>query len=234
MGIAERKQREKEQRRQHILQVAETIFLEKGINSSTMDEIAAVCELSKGTLYLYFKSKEELFLQIMVSIMTDFVNLIEDNLKRCRSLEERINCLGESYLEFYRKYPNTFYIMNCHEDHPEDSNHFRSSENDTFQGLDRIWQVVESVLQEGIDAGIFNKECKPFEIGVMIWASSNGMIRLMDHIKRSHSCSNQVNNKCENPRFCSLTETDYESMLRRLWVSIIDSIRIKDIKQEKR
>ena len=64
MGIAERKQREKEQRRQHILQVAETIFLEKGINSSTMDEIAAVCELSKGTLYLYFKSKEELFLDI--------------------------------------------------------------------------------------------------------------------------------------------------------------------------
>ena len=61
MGIAERKEREKEQRRKAILDAAEKVFFEKGLKYSTMDDVAEEAELSKGTLYLYFKNKEELF-----------------------------------------------------------------------------------------------------------------------------------------------------------------------------
>ena len=60
MGIAERKEREKEHRRNTILDAAEEVFFSKGINLATMDEVAERAELSKGTLYLYFKNKEEL------------------------------------------------------------------------------------------------------------------------------------------------------------------------------
>ena len=61
MGIVERREREKEQRRSNILDAAEEIFFSKGFNTATMDEVAETAELSKGTLYLYFKSKEELY-----------------------------------------------------------------------------------------------------------------------------------------------------------------------------
>ena len=64
MGISERKEREKEQRRKDIIDSAEKVFFEKGLNNSTMDEVAKQAELSKGTLYLYFKSKEEIHFEI--------------------------------------------------------------------------------------------------------------------------------------------------------------------------
>ncbi len=62
MGILERKEKEKQQRRDDILGAAKEVFFSKGLMSATMDEIAEKAELSKGTLYLYFASKEELYL----------------------------------------------------------------------------------------------------------------------------------------------------------------------------
>ena len=64
MGISERKKREKEQRRNMIIDAAQKIFFKKGIENSTMDDVAREAELSKGTLYLYFKSKEDIQLAI--------------------------------------------------------------------------------------------------------------------------------------------------------------------------
>lgn len=61
MGIAERRQREKELRREAIIKAATEIFKKKGLTASTMEEIASRAELSKATLYLYFTNKEELF-----------------------------------------------------------------------------------------------------------------------------------------------------------------------------
>jgi TetR/AcrR family transcriptional regulator len=50
MGITERKEREKEQRRNAIIDAAEKIFFTKGMDNSTMDDVAEEAELSKGTL----------------------------------------------------------------------------------------------------------------------------------------------------------------------------------------
>jgi TetR/AcrR family transcriptional regulator len=76
MGVAARRQREKEERRAAILQSAEKVFANKGVALATMDDIAHEAELSKGTLYLYFDSKDELYLEIAVravrSLQEDF------------------------------------------------------------------------------------------------------------------------------------------------------------------
>ena len=61
MGVTERKEREKEKRREEIIQAAVKVFYKKGVDHATMDDIAEVAELSKATLYLYFTSKEEIY-----------------------------------------------------------------------------------------------------------------------------------------------------------------------------
>ena len=66
MGIVERKEREKEHRREEIIDAAQRIFFQKGLSAATMDEIAEAAELSKGTLYLYYNSKEDLYLSVML------------------------------------------------------------------------------------------------------------------------------------------------------------------------
>ena len=69
MGIKERKEREKERRKQQIVVAAKKVFSNKGFNRATMDDIAKEAELSPGTLYLYFKNKEELYSSLSIRIL---------------------------------------------------------------------------------------------------------------------------------------------------------------------
>lgn len=89
MGPKERKEREKEHRREEIIKAGEKLFLKKGLYGTTMDEIARKCELSKGTLYLYFSSKEQLYFEIVCRAMDrlyhTFVQTIEGALTPLKS-----------------------------------------------------------------------------------------------------------------------------------------------------
>ena len=62
-GLRERKKKESEEK---ITSSARDIFLKKGYNNTTMEEIAAKADMGVGTLYNYFKSKAEIFISIMV------------------------------------------------------------------------------------------------------------------------------------------------------------------------
>jgi len=59
-----RREREREQRRNDILDAASRVFVTQGFSAATMDDVATEAELSKGALYLYFESKEALFLSL--------------------------------------------------------------------------------------------------------------------------------------------------------------------------
>lgn len=61
MGTKERKKREREHRRDQILDAAIALIEEHGFEKTTMDEIADRAELSKGTLYLYYNDKATLY-----------------------------------------------------------------------------------------------------------------------------------------------------------------------------
>jgi len=56
MGTTERRNRERKQREEQIINAAEKVFFERGFDNSTMDDVAGAAELSKGALYTYFKN----------------------------------------------------------------------------------------------------------------------------------------------------------------------------------
>ncbi|HQC19879.1 MAG TPA: helix-turn-helix domain-containing protein, partial [Smithella sp.] len=96
-----RKRKEKENRRSTILKAARKLFLERGFKAVTVDSIAEKAEVSKGSIYLCFESKEEIYTQI----------LIADNI----SLNERIQnfslieaSASQLLLEFARIYVDFF------------------------------------------------------------------------------------------------------------------------------
>ena len=60
MTVAERRMREREERRSLILDAAERVFHDKGLDAATMDDVASEARLGKGTLYLYFRNKDDL------------------------------------------------------------------------------------------------------------------------------------------------------------------------------
>ena len=63
--ISDRQAQERERRKDQILKGALTVFKEKGLEKSTMDEIAKQADFGKATLYYYFSSKEEIFIELL-------------------------------------------------------------------------------------------------------------------------------------------------------------------------
>lgn len=86
MGIQERKQREKEERQESILEAAKVLFYQQGFHDTTMAQIAKQAELAKGTLYLYFKSKEELAATIIYRTLSAFHDYIKANMSGATGL----------------------------------------------------------------------------------------------------------------------------------------------------
>jgi AcrR family transcriptional regulator len=63
----EKRKKEKENRKNTILRAARRLFFDRGFKSVTVDNIAAKSEVSKGSIYLCFESKEEIYAQILIS-----------------------------------------------------------------------------------------------------------------------------------------------------------------------
>lgn len=78
MGTTERRATEKEERKEAILRCAKGLFARKGFENTTMDEVARESEQARGTLYLYFKSKEELLYCILEPMLNDYRKRIKE------------------------------------------------------------------------------------------------------------------------------------------------------------
>jgi AcrR family transcriptional regulator len=111
MGIKERRLREKNLRREAIISAAEQLFFLKGVEQTTMDEIAAAAELAKGTLYLYFSRKEDLSYAVAeksIGIMNNMAAVVPE--MPINSIEKLI-ALGNILIEFAHAYPERFKML---------------------------------------------------------------------------------------------------------------------------
>ncbi len=77
---AQRRLLAKQERRASILAAATRIFSDRGLAAATMDEVAREAGVSKGALYLYFESKDELYLEIAISTLSQVVEKMEATL----------------------------------------------------------------------------------------------------------------------------------------------------------
>ena len=106
MGIAERKEREKAQKREAIIDAAEEIFFAKGYENTTMDEIAEKAEYSKGTIYLYFKNKEELYVGISGRSADIFYDILKEEIDKGKNGREKLDGIKKAYLRVFLEHPN--------------------------------------------------------------------------------------------------------------------------------
>jgi AcrR family transcriptional regulator len=103
MGIVERKIREKEKRIQEILNAARVLFINKGYGNTTMLDIAEESELSRRTIYLYFKSKEELSSRVMTEAYELLFDKLNDAMNNCNgNAYDKIVAMKEAYMDFYK------------------------------------------------------------------------------------------------------------------------------------
>ncbi|CEH27948.1 hypothetical protein AM501_14795 [Aneurinibacillus migulanus] len=90
--------------RELIFQGALKAFAEKGFNETTMEQIAEICGVAKGTLYYNFKTKEDLYIFVMESGVQNFTALIQDYMDVVSpdDFRQRTIRLIEAHLDFFQ------------------------------------------------------------------------------------------------------------------------------------
>jgi AcrR family transcriptional regulator len=184
MSIQERKNREKETRRQQILVAAKKIFSKKGFNNATMGDIAKEAELSTGTLYIYFKNKEEVFVSFSMRILHFLIIRIDQALKRNTNTEKQLENLAEALYDVYKYDPQAVTYI-CHLQSSETLDNLPSELLLKFKSLlQESIQAIADILEKGIKNRIIINR-PPIVLarillalffGVVLWSTSKEII----------------------------------------------------------
>jgi TetR/AcrR family fatty acid metabolism transcriptional regulator len=153
-----RKEREHIVRRQEILQAAERVFAGKGFFHTTMNEIAQMAEFGTGTLYKYFKSKEDLYFTLIDEKTNEINHLVKTELLRNTSAIDRIKAILKIELEFIEQNRDFFKI------YTSESSRFEWSIKDSLgkkihQKMVDYIHLLAQVFTQGMNSG----ELKPLD-----------------------------------------------------------------------
>jgi len=180
MTIATRKQREKEEMRTLILNAARNIFLEKGYDHTSLRNIADVIEYSPGTIYLYFKDKDEIFHALHEE---GFRRLLEkmQPLQHVADPFERLKAMGRVYLEFAHENKDFYDLMFIM------SAPIKHEEQDDWEMGQRTLNSLKQVLIDCQAQGRFTGRDIEY-LSFSIWAMVHGMAALYcrDRCKAYH------------------------------------------------
>jgi AcrR family transcriptional regulator len=178
MGTEERREREKAARQETIMASARELFFTKGFTPTTMDEIARKAELSKGALYLYFPSKEELYATVLNAGLKILFDRIEAVFQLDLPPDQLIRRLGEVRYRYYLDYREYYRIFFFREHRDVDVRRQLLSHKLIKENLERgmhSFQRFIEVIQKGIDQGIF-AEVDPRQAAVAFWGATNGVL----------------------------------------------------------
>jgi TetR/AcrR family transcriptional regulator len=178
MGLEERRKREKEQRRGAILNAARKLFFERGFKDVTVANIAKKAELSKGSIYLYFNSKEEIYTHILFSDIEKFNRKLAHLFQNGKSATELILELACIYIDFFLNDRELFRMMMNFMLHTEEMNLEASVTERIIEATNNTVKVIETFLQRGIEQGEFPADINVRQSRNAIWGFLNGIISL--------------------------------------------------------
>lgn len=182
-----RKERERLQRQELILDVAEETIIKHGFDNATMDEIAEKAEVAKGTLYNHFESKAHIYIAICErgsrKLNDQMAKVLTKDLSGLKMVEE----LGNTYLNFINENNQYFYAFNFYEDIVRD----RKIEtgdilNQCKVNTKEAMTYIVRALQIGMQDGSIDDSYNPQELGLIIWGASKGIINMV-FLKQSSS-----------------------------------------------
>ncbi|MEW9124464.1 MAG: TetR/AcrR family transcriptional regulator [Thermotaleaceae bacterium] len=179
MGVITRKEKEREIRRKDIIDAAEKVFFAKGFDNATMDDVAKEAEFSKRTVYVYFRSKEQLYFQIMLRAYKLLNSMVEKAIKKnCpKTGIAKIKLLGEILVAFNNNYTEYFKAIMDYENGDMD---FENNDDKLLQECydegEKLFNFLKDALDEGIKEGTILESIDVVNTALVLWASIVGVL----------------------------------------------------------
>jgi AcrR family transcriptional regulator len=178
VGLLERRGKEKDSRKKLILKSARTLFFKKSFNKVTVDEIAKCSELGKGSIYLYFNSKEEIYAQILLNDIDNFnkqVSVLFDKKNTAAGLLVEFSCI---YVDFFLNDSELFRILMTYMLQPAKMNLTDKLNSQILGANIRSINTIGKILQLGILSKEFPADINLKQNQNAIWGLLNGIISL--------------------------------------------------------
>jgi AcrR family transcriptional regulator len=152
-----------DERRAQIMQAALACFIRKGYNNTTMDDIVAESGLSKGTLYWYFKSKDDLFAAALASPVMDWGEEVVTALEQCPTDSDKLRVLAQWMVDFCKTIEGFFGLF---------LEFWASSprREEVGQSWVDLLTLYKDIIVEVIGGGVRSGEFKPVDAEQLVWA----------------------------------------------------------------
>ncbi len=194
--MARRKKEPQSVHRKSIAKVAEQLFTEKGIDNTSMSEIAKASGYSKATLYVYFKNKEELIgflvLESMKKLHAHIKIALEEN-TQTKKCYEKI-CFG--LVKYQEEFPFYFHMLLETINIDFESTHFLPEEEETFLVGEQINALLADFLKKGIERGEIRSDIEILPTIFSIWGMLAGLIQIATN-KEQYIAQQMMKNKMD-------------------------------------
>jgi len=155
MGVRTGKRRvevDKDEKRKLIVESSRDLFARFGLRKTTMDDIAAKCRMGKATLYYYFKNKEDIFRAVIDEEGRLFKERMEEALSKETTPRDKLRAFVLTRVVYIKELTNYYSTMR-----DEYLQHYAFIERERLKFNDWEIQTVQSILDEGIQQGVFSK-----------------------------------------------------------------------------
>lgn len=176
--MARRKKELQSVHRKNISMAAEQLFMKKGIENTSMNDIARASGYSKATLYVYFKNKEELVGILVLESMQKLYDYISSALKQSNDTKERYKEICYSLVKYQEEYPLYFKMVLETINIDFESTNFLPEEKETFLAGEQINQLLSVFLEDGINKGDFRPDIEILPTIFSFWGMLAGIIQI--------------------------------------------------------
>jgi len=176
MGVKERREREKSETRDKILDAARELFFTEGYEGVSMRKVAEKIEYSPTAIYVHFADKEELFRELCHQDYAALAQVFQSSVISTDPVE-RLKQIGAIYIDFGTRYPNHYKFMFMT---PHPAQELDDADCDVHGNPEKdAYAFLRWAVQQAIDAGSFREGLRDAElISQTLWASVHGVISL--------------------------------------------------------
>ena len=158
MGISERREREKSERRRTILECARKLILSQGVQRISMEDIARKAELSKATVYLYFSSKDVLLNEICEEAARVFMDHLKPFLDTGATGTAALKRFWRGYVELFGNFDEMLIIFQVRNFIYPGQPFVFLDEQSISPGVDAILESIRGIIDQCKAEGIFDPD----------------------------------------------------------------------------
>lgn len=176
--MGRRKKEPRSVHRENISSAAATLFMEKGISQTSMDDIAKAAGYSKATLYVYFRSKEEIVSILVLDSMKRLCTFLSSAIQQQKSTKEAYDLICQELVRYQKEYPFYFKMTLKENNMQMDDQNILPKEKEIFQVGEEINEMIKSVLLSGMERGDLRTDLEAASASFACWGMLAGLIQL--------------------------------------------------------